>query len=73
MKNSFYNWYAENQCFPKCKSDKIALCRKKIEKIIENNHIQSHKQFVYLIRGKYKICDLSQSEYARNVYKEVSW
>lgn len=68
--NKFYNWYAGNHCYPKCSHDKIFSCREKIRKAIENTQINSHREFVYLIRGKHKICDLSQSEYVRNVYKE---
>lgn len=66
----YYNWYAGNHCYPKCSNAKIILCKEEIRKLIENIPVQSHKDFVYLIRSRYRICNLSPADYVRNVYKE---
>ncbi len=67
---NYYNWYAGNHCYPKCSNEKVLKCRKKIEEAVQKCKINSHKEFVSLVRNELKICDLSATEYIRNVYKE---
>jgi hypothetical protein len=67
---NFYNWYAGNHCYPKCPTEKILRCREKIQQLMSGSKINTHKDFINLIRNKYKICNLSPAEYMRNVYKE---
>jgi len=41
-----------------------------IQEIIQKIQIKNHKEFVNFIRNESNICDLSQAEYVRNVYRE---
>lgn len=67
---NFYNWYAGNHCYPKCPTEKVLKCRDKTQQMIQKSKINSHKEFINLIRNENIICDLSPAEYVRNVYQE---
>lgn len=70
MNNPIYNWFAGNQCYPKCKTEKVNACREKIDELLLNTTINSRRELVESIRAKNKICTLSAAEFARFVYGE---
>ncbi len=68
--NKFYRWYAGNHCFPKCTMKKALSCESRIKRMLKNEQIKTHRQFIYLLRIKYSICDLLYEMYRKNIYKE---
>lgn len=68
--NTYYRWYAGNHCFPKCTPKKCRDCESKIRAMFVCELPKSHKHFVYCVRAKYQICDLSEALYRRNIYRE---
>lgn len=66
------NWFYGNICVKKCYGDieKQRSHYEAMKKIIEGNedYLITHKMFIWVMRNKHKICDITEEEFRKSEY-----